>query len=429
MSLRILSAKDVEALIAMISLDELVGQTARLFYSSSTCSESQLIQCPPRTTVEMPGWTLLTMPAYVAGQGMSVKLVGVPQANNGPYRDLFEASSRSNETKLKNPALVDDGDHSKSQKAGLPATTIVVEEKSGNVKSIINARHLTALRTAAGSLLATELLLLGASSSSHTAAPHEADGGERTGPKTLVLFGAGLQIQYHAELLLARFPTIQCCHIINRRKNERGSQLWSRLMDRYGQTKKITLSGLYGDDGADETRPREEGKGLQESASDHARSHSSIRLVDATAAARSKTLEGDIVCFATSASEPLATADWIKEGAHLILVGSYTRTMHEVSTDLIKRASKIVVDSREHCMLEAGELIDAELDGERDLVELGELVDSSGKPLAARIAAATQGSITCFKSVGLAMQDVMIATLVTTHAEAHSVGTLIPDFD
>ncbi|CAG8709811.1 11615_t:CDS:2, partial [Acaulospora colombiana] len=185
MTLRILSAKDVETLIATISLDELVGQTARLFHSASNLLGSQLIQCPPRTTVEMPGWTMLTMPAYVAGQGMSVKLVGVPQANNGPYRDLFGQFTLL--TKLKNPALVDDGDDSKSQKAGLPATTIVVEERSGNVKSIINARHLTALRTAAGSLLATELLLLGASSSSHTAAPHEADGGERTRPKTLVL--------------------------------------------------------------------------------------------------------------------------------------------------------------------------------------------------------------------------------------------------
>jgi hypothetical protein len=103
-------------------------------------------------------------------------------------------------------------------------------------------------------------------------------------------------------------------------------------------------------------------------------------------------------------------------------------------------------------MLEAGELIEAQLDSERDLVELGELVDSSGKPLSAHIATATQGSITCFKSVGLAMQvrnasyfstytlqshalvslcpqDVMIATLVNAKAEAHSIGILVSDFD
>jgi hypothetical protein len=289
---------------------------------------------------------MLTMPAYVAGQGMSVKLVGVPRANNRPYRDLFgqflpsttgtnenyennnhsEKNTRSEpEVEPKQEAVAESTERQRrrqpleEQKTGLPATTIVVEEKSGNVKSIINSRHLTALRTAAGSLLATELLLGGAaaSSSSHTA-PHEADGG-RTRPKTLVLFGAGLQIQYHAELLLARFPTIQCCHIINRSKNERGKHLWGRLMDRYGQTKKITLSGLYGDDGAAETVDTEKGKGpvagkdaaakqakIEETSSDHARSQP-IRLVDDTAKRYAR--EGDIVCFATSASEPLATTD------------------------------------------------------------------------------------------------------------------------
>jgi ornithine cyclodeaminase len=78
--------------------------------------------------------------------------------------------------------------------------------------------------------------------------------------------------------------------------------------------------------------------------------------------------------------------------------------MHEVPADLVKRASRVVVDARDHCMREAGELIAAQLDPERDLLELGELVGTSGVPVTERIQSAQEGDITLFKSVGLAAQ-------------------------
>jgi hypothetical protein len=80
------------------------------------------------------------------------------------------------------------------------------------------------------------------------------------------------------------------------------------------------------------------------------------------------------------------------------------------------------------CQIEAGELIAARLKGE-DLIELGELVDDRLKPRAAVIAEALKGDVTIWKSVGLAPQDSMIATLVVERAEELGVGTIVEDYD
>ncbi len=91
----------------------------------------------------------------------------------------------------------------------------------------------------------------------------------------------------------------------------------------------------------------------------------------------------DVIVCATSATEPLFPGAWVKTGAHVVLVGSYKPSMHEVDQALILRsihapsnadvAPVLLVDSRAACLCEAGELIDAQLDAAQ-LTELGELV-------------------------------------------------------
>lgn len=56
--------------------------------------------------------------------------------------------------------------------------------------------------------------------------------------------------------------------------------------------------------------------------------------------------------------------------------------MHEIDQALMKRAAKVVVDSRKACQREAGEIIDAgkQVAGGAGLVELGELLGDTGLP-------------------------------------------------
>ncbi len=89
----------------------------------------------------------------------------------------------------------------------------------------------------------------------------------------------------------------------------------------------------------------------------------------------------DLIICATSSTIPLFPSSYVRDGTHIILIGSYKPEMKEVDRDLISRSLKgtLLVDSIEACLCEAGELIDASVRPE-ELKELGQLlpVDSQG---------------------------------------------------
>jgi ornithine cyclodeaminase/alanine dehydrogenase-like protein (mu-crystallin family) len=161
--------------------------------------------------------------------------------------------------------------------------------------------------------------------------------------------------------------------------------------------------------------------------------------------------DADIICTATSSRSPLFTSNDIpttnKRHTHINLVGSYTPSMHEVDSALIRRSALVVVDSRVACLGsgsgsgEAGELLKAGMNGE-DVIELGELVlrgggegkgDSSYKYKEYKVEDVLptgDHTLTVFKSVGVGVQDVAIAELVVRRAEEMSgIGVLIAEYD
>jgi ornithine cyclodeaminase len=98
--------------------------------------------------------------------------------------------------------------------------------------------------------------------------------------------------------------------------------------------------------------------------------------------------------------------------------------MREVDVDVIRRASVILVDSKEACAKEAGELIFVGLGDEPTLhdkvIEVGEV--TSG----AKVLGEGGKDLTIFKSVGVGVQDVAIASLVLTKARKIGAGTRAP---
>ena len=125
---------------------------------------------------------------------------------------------------------------------------------------------------------------------------------------------------------------------------------------------------------------------------------------DAEAAVR----EADVICCATTSSEPVFDAAWVRPGAHVSGIGAYRLDMVELPPELFGRAAVVAIDSREASMSEAGDVVAAIDQGfvtEADLVEIGTVE---------RDWAATRDpeAITVFKSVGLAIQDVAAAELV-----------------
>ena len=120
-------------------------------------------------------------------------------------------------------------------------------------------------------------------------------------------------------------------------------------------------------------------------------------------------LEADIVCTTTPASSPLFEANKIKPGCHLNVVGSHQPSFREVPTGLVVR-SKIIVDKREACEQEAGDLIIPVQEGSWSFEQVhGELGQVVSRDIIAR---ESEKEITLFKSVGNAIQDHAMAHLI-----------------
>lgn len=129
--------------------------------------------------------------------------------------------------------------------------------------------------------------------------------------------------------------------------------------------------------------------------------------------------EVDIVCTSTSSLRPVFSDTQIKRGTHINGVGSYRPDMAEIPAKTLQRA-KIVVDQRQGCLAEAGDLIQAIEQGvftaEHIHGELGEVVTGKiGKR-------ENDEEITVFKTVGIAVQDLVTADLAITLARQAGLG-------
>jgi alanine dehydrogenase len=119
--------------------------------------------------------------------------------------------------------------------------------------------------------------------------------------------------------------------------------------------------------------------------------------------------EADIISTATLSATPLIKGEWLKDGAHLDLVGAYTPTMRESDDEAVCRAY-LFVDTRAGALMEAGDLVQPIAAG----VICGEDIRADLFDLAqGRVVFKRQpDDITLFKSVGTALEDLAAATLV-----------------
>lgn len=243
-----------------------------------------------------------------------------------------------------------------NQKLGLPtisATVMVLDPETGFPLALMDGSSLTAIRTGAGGGAAAEVLA-------------------RQDARAVALFGAGVQARTQLQAVLA----VRCIE------------------------KVFILDPVE----AAASRLAEEAASWPEAPR---------VILGATPAEAVR--QADIVVTATTSPLPLFDGSNLKPGTHVTGVGSFTPDKREIDETTVRRAL-VVVDSREACLEEAGDLIipNAPIDA-----EIGDILNG-GHP-----GRQNDEQITFFKSVGIAAQDTMAAAMVYAAAEELGLGTEI----
>ncbi|MDT4964245.1 MAG: hypothetical protein QOF87_3892 [Pseudonocardiales bacterium] len=318
----VLSATEVESLLDLDALVEAI-EAAMIDLSSGRAS------MPARVAALVPDRQALlaAMPAFLPSAGaLTTKLVSqFPQ----------------NEDRPSHQALI-----------------CCFDPETGTPVAIMDGTHVTALRTAAGSALASRLLA-------------------RPGASVVAVLGTGVQARAHARLMV-RLAGVQIIRVAGR--NPLRVQ---HIVD------ELVAAGV----------PAEAADSIED-------------------AVRS----ADIVCGATHTDRPVVRYDWLQAGTHVNSVGYNAAGAGEVDVATIANSLVVVESRSSALAAPpsgAIELRRAIDQGALDpdwVIELGEV---AADPSTGRI---EDSQLTLYKSVGVAVQDAAAAALVLRAAWERGVG-------
>jgi ornithine cyclodeaminase/alanine dehydrogenase-like protein (mu-crystallin family) len=235
--------------------------------------------------------------------------------------------------------------------------TLLLDPATGVPLAILEAGYLTGVRTAAASGVATDLLA-------------------RKDAHELAILGAGVQGRHHLAAMLAVRPIERVRVFDVRRENAEG---YCREMQ---PTTSATLQ---------------------------------------VAGSAEEAIRGADVIVATSTTrDPIVELPWLQPGVHINGVGAHTPDTRELAGEVVAKA-RVVVDSREAALKEAGDLLAPVATG---LVSAEQLSDELGEVITgAKPGRTSPDQITLYKSVGIALQDMAVAKLVYDRALEAGVGT------
>ncbi|KAF2999726.1 hypothetical protein E8E13_003998 [Curvularia kusanoi] len=372
MPFTILSNNDIKSLLTSLSPSDLSSLTTTLQNSLtqySCASESQYQ--PHRSVVKRDDQTTLFMPATTPSF-TGVKIVGIsPPA----------------------PA-------SSAPKPGLQAT-LTICDAAGQAVGVLNAAEITAFRTALGSMLLYT---------------------SRARTENVVVFGAGAQAHWHIRLaLLLRGDEIRRIVVVNRSR-VRAEELVEELRGMDGVVPPHVRLEVFdqGEGGAGEEA-----------------------LGDVVA-------DADVVFTGVPSTSPVLKKEWFVggkarargTGKYVAAIGSYRLDMQEIDPGLLEIVAdpegemreqvwdgKVVVDSAEGCLVEAGELVKAGI-GKEGMLEVGRLavMRESGSTALEGLEKWLRDGFVVYKSVGVGVMDIAIGSKLLELAGEKGLGARVEDF-
>jgi ornithine cyclodeaminase/alanine dehydrogenase-like protein (mu-crystallin family) len=236
---------------------------------------------------------------------------------------------------------------------------LIFDNANGGVAAMLDGTAITSIRTAAVSGVATRAL-------------------SREDSSTLAILGSGVQAHTHLRAMCVVRPI-------------RTVRVWSRNAD----------------------NARKLANWAQQE-------HGVEAVVCSTGADAVR--DADIVCAATSASEPVLFGEWLAPGTHVNAVGTSQPSARELDSVTVVR-SRLYVDRRESALKEPGDILAplqaGEIGPEHIVGEIGEVLIEKAP------ARGSPDEITVFKSLGLAIEDLAAGAHVYSQALRTGAGVRV----
>ncbi|HUU07373.1 MAG TPA: alanine dehydrogenase [Thermoplasmata archaeon] len=325
----LLTGKQVKKILAM---EDVLGAVEDAFKHKGL----EKVQMPPKAYLfyEKFDGDLRTMPSYVEDMDVSaVKIVNVhPQnAKNYGMRTVM----------------------------GL---LVLIDPHTGAPLAIMDATHITDMRTGAASAIASKYLA-------------------RPNPRVLGIIGAGNQARTQMLALITqygRFDEVRIFDLYPEKAKTAARQFRRLYRDRIGKVRSVS-------------------------------------------SAKDAVTGCDIVVTATSSRSPIVMDEWVGEGTHINCIGADAPGKQELDPRILKRA-RVIIDDWEQAShsgeinvpLSKGELTKDDVNDEIGRVVAG---ISPGRQ--------SDTEITVFCSTGLAVQDCLTAKIVYEAASKENVGRFV----
>lgn len=114
--------------------------------------------------------------------------------------------------------------------------------------------------------------------------------------------------------------------------------------------------------------------------------------------------DADIICTVTPSKEAYLQKEWVKKGAHINAVGTFSPDTAEVTPELVA-ASRLYADNTEQMKRESGEYLTPLKQG---LIKEDHIVGTIGEILLGKVQGRqSEEEITIFDALGLAVEDVI----------------------
>lgn len=250
----------------------------------------------------------------------------------------------------------------RSRRLGVSYLLPLWDQESGDLVALIDAKHITAMRTAGTSAVAVDRLT-----------PRR--------PLAVALLGSGGEARAHAAALAA--------------------------------VRSVTELRVFSPTAAN-----------REALARYCRTDLGIPATAAVTAQAAVTGADLVIAAARSHDEtPVLDGTWLRAGATVVSIGSTLPEQREVDPETVRRCALIVADVPHEVADDTGDMIAARNAGiafDDRLVALADVVQGRCR------GRAHDDDILMFKSVGSALQDLAVAELCLERAEEQNGGTVLP---